>query len=488
MHSADPRVMYSFGPFALDPASRRLTRNGEPVAIPDRHVDILLELLAHPGQIVSKDRLIEAAWKDVAVTDNSLEQAISVLRRALEQSTGESRYIETLARRGYRFSAPVARTAPRYSAEALDAMLAPHRAFIEGRAALETLGRDAIERARLVFEDVVRTSPDHPSAHIGLANALALHFEATRSASAPDSDALSAAIHHAHEACRLDPSSGEAWSVLGLTLHQSQDSAGAIAATQRATTLEPDNWRHHLRVAFVSWGEQRLGSAHRALKLLPGLALARWLAASVYIARQAFAEAEHELVVGAAEQDRQPDDTKFRAVGLHLILGLLRLARGDESSALEELERELAFDAPHIYTRQAHANAWCAIGAIRLRHAEPDEALGAFERAAAIVTGHPGAVAARAAVTGDLSDKEMLDARLRQMRSVRGVAEAAFAEATYLTLAGDPARAAQVVRAVVQQNTAASIGWTVPIDPLLRVSAHPEHWDAVLELLRGGAA
>jgi DNA-binding winged helix-turn-helix (wHTH) protein len=37
--------MYSFGPFALDPASRRLTHNGEPVAIPDRHVDTLLELL-----------------------------------------------------------------------------------------------------------------------------------------------------------------------------------------------------------------------------------------------------------------------------------------------------------------------------------------------------------------------------------------------------------------------------------------------------------
>jgi DNA-binding winged helix-turn-helix (wHTH) protein len=136
---SDPRAVYSFGPFALDPASRRLTRNGEPVAIPDRHVDILLELLAHPGQIVSKDRLIEAAWKDVAVTDNSLEQAISVLRRALDQSAGESRYIETLARRGYRFSAPVARTAPRYSAEALDAMLAPHRAFIEGRAASKRL-------------------------------------------------------------------------------------------------------------------------------------------------------------------------------------------------------------------------------------------------------------------------------------------------------------------------------------------------------------
>ena len=487
-HFADPPAVYSFGPFALDPASRRLTRNGEVVAIPDRHVDILLELLAHAGQIVSKDRLIEAAWKDVAVTDNSLEQAISVLRRALAQPPGETRYIETLARRGYRFSAPVSPTAPRHSAEALEAMLAPHRAFIEGRAALETLGPDAVERARGVFEDVVRTSPDYPSAHIGLANALVLRVEATRSAGMPDREALAAAIDHAREACRLEPSSGEAWSVLGLALHQSRDSAGAIAAAQRATMLEPDNWRHHLRFAFVTWGEQRLAAAHRALKLMPALALAHWLAATVYIARQAFAEAEHELVSGAAGQDRQPDGTKFRAVGLHLILGLLRLTRGDESSALEAFGRELSFDTPHIYARQAHANAWCAIGAVRLLHGERNEALGAFERAAAAVTGHPPAVAARAAVTADILDKNTLDARLRELRGHGAATEAAFAEATYETVAGNPARAAYVVHAALQQDVVASVGWTAAIDPFLRVSAYPEHWDVVLTLLRARAA
>ena len=66
----------SFGPFELDVDSRRLEREGEPVALPERHVDILLLLVSRAGQIVSKETLIEAAWKGVAVTDNSLEQAI----------------------------------------------------------------------------------------------------------------------------------------------------------------------------------------------------------------------------------------------------------------------------------------------------------------------------------------------------------------------------------------------------------------------------
>lgn len=46
--------------------------------------------------------------------------------------------------------------------------------------------------------------------------------------------------------------------------------------------LDPRNWQHHVRLAFVSWGGQRLRAAHRALELCPGLALAHWLAATVF--------------------------------------------------------------------------------------------------------------------------------------------------------------------------------------------------------------
>jgi DNA-binding winged helix-turn-helix (wHTH) protein len=55
----------------LDDQRRRLAREGEPLAIPDRHIDILLRLVVRAGHIVSRDDRIEAARKDVAVTDNS---------------------------------------------------------------------------------------------------------------------------------------------------------------------------------------------------------------------------------------------------------------------------------------------------------------------------------------------------------------------------------------------------------------------------------
>jgi DNA-binding winged helix-turn-helix (wHTH) protein len=82
-------VRFLFGPFELDSKRRRLMATNEPVGISDRQLKVLMVLVARQGQIVAKDDLLEAGWKDVAVGDNSLEQAISSLRRTLgEHSMG----------------------------------------------------------------------------------------------------------------------------------------------------------------------------------------------------------------------------------------------------------------------------------------------------------------------------------------------------------------------------------------------------------------
>ena len=215
-------VSYTFGPFRLDAGASRLSRDGEPLALSDRQAAILLLLVTKAGKIVPKEALLDAAWKDVAVGDNSLEQAISSLRRALGPAPDGEPYIETLARRGYRFRAQVARVTARVEDAALEAMLAPHRAFIEGRTALETFERAAVARAQSVFESILAGTPDYGPAHVGLANAHALRFESTRADDAPDREALGKAVHHAREGCRLDPSSGEAWATLGVVSSQAR--------------------------------------------------------------------------------------------------------------------------------------------------------------------------------------------------------------------------------------------------------------------------
>jgi DNA-binding winged helix-turn-helix (wHTH) protein len=482
-------MTYTFGPFHLDARSRRLTRGDDVVPISDRHFEVLLRLLAHAGQVVSKDTLIRAAWSDVAVTDNSLEQIISSLRRTLGPAPPPATaYVETLARRGYRFAVPTTSSASRQSDETLAALLAPYRAMVDGRAALETLDREAVARACRTFEEITRLSPDFAQGHLGLANALALTLESVRAEHGRDEAALDRALHHASEACRLDPVSGEAWATLSLLCHQSRDSARAVASAQRAAALEPDNWRHHLRVAYVSWGEARLRAAHRVLKLLPDFPFAHWLAATVHVARQALDSAASELTAGAAAQDRQPDDAPFKGVGLHWLRGLVRLASGDEAGAIEEWHRELALEpSRHIYGREACANTWCAIGGVHLRHGRIADAGAAFVHAMEATPGHVTALAALSALGGPKAERSRLEARLAELRAQGAGTDAALADAVYETGLGNPEKAADIVLAALEEAEPGSGGWHIPIDPLLNVDLHRGAWAPVLTLLRSRA-
>ena len=481
-----------FGPFQLDPHRRRLTRDAKPLAVPDREIEILRVLVSKAGEIVPKDALIEAAWKDVAVTDNSLEQEMSRLRRRLGPSPDGTPYIETLTRRGYRFRAEVTSAVARHTDDALSAILAPYRVFLEGRAALETLECDAVLKARAAFEDVVAGAADYAPGHVGLANAHALAFEATRGDDAPDIAALQAALTHAREACRLDAASGEAWATLAFVLSR-MNHAEAGAAGRRAIALEPDNWRHHVRLAYATWGEARLRAARETTRLLPGLALAHWLAATVHVARQALDEALRELAAGTAAQDRQQDGSRFGSVGLHLLLGLVALARGDESAAEDELARELSFEPTgHIYARQACANSWSAIGAIRLRQSRTADAAAAFERTLERLPSHPVTLAAMSVVADSSrrrSIRTRLDQRLAMLEAHGAGVEAAMARAVSDVLADRHAEAARRIQAALQAAPAGtSAAWTLPVEPLLRVAEHPAEWAQVFATLRDRAA
>ena len=96
-----------FGAFSLDSGARKLSRDGAPVQLPSRAFDALDYLLDNRHRVVEKDELIAAAWRDVAVTDDSLTHAISVIRRALGDDAAHASFIETIPRRGYRFVAAV---------------------------------------------------------------------------------------------------------------------------------------------------------------------------------------------------------------------------------------------------------------------------------------------------------------------------------------------------------------------------------------------
>jgi len=484
-------TVYAFGPFELDATAKRLAQGGTTVPISARHLDVLVALVARAGTVLSKDALVEAGWREVAVTDNSLEQAISALRRVLGSTGSGEPYIQTVPRQGYRFVGAVERRAARVEDHVLDELVAPHRAWVEGRAALETLSADRIARARGAFERLVESTPDDPLAHIGLANACAMRYESTRADETPDRAALAHAASHAREACRLSPQSGEACATHGFVLDRMGRSEEARAALVRATTLEADNWRHHFRLALVSWGEERLREARRTLALLPGLPLAHFLAATVLVARQTLSEAERELLAGLESMPVSPE--KFPGVGLEWLLGLVQLTRGAEAEALDRFHRELAREDRHLlYTRECCAHAWYAIGAVHLRRQRYADAAGAFEQALTRLPLH----AARAVLAslphhaaGTVTHRRMVaQAPRRDFERGAPSIDAALAQAAALVAAGEPTTAAAVVGQAFSLAPPGSQGWWLPVEPILRVSTTPELWASALAQLRSRAA
>jgi predicted ATPase/DNA-binding winged helix-turn-helix (wHTH) protein len=101
----------SFGPFNLLVNERLLTKEGVPVELGARALDILIVLTSTPNEIVSKKSLLSRVWPDVIVEEGSLRFHMNGLRKALGDGRGDARYITTLPGRGYCFVAPVSRPA-----------------------------------------------------------------------------------------------------------------------------------------------------------------------------------------------------------------------------------------------------------------------------------------------------------------------------------------------------------------------------------------
>jgi TolB-like protein len=95
------------GSFRLDPEDAILFRNAEPVAVGRRAVAILRALVERPGDLVTKEALMDAAWAGRAVEESNLTVQIAALRRVLGEEPGGTNWIQTLAGRGYRFVGPI---------------------------------------------------------------------------------------------------------------------------------------------------------------------------------------------------------------------------------------------------------------------------------------------------------------------------------------------------------------------------------------------
>src|SRR4051812_43261365 len=98
---------YEFGHFRLDTGERVLRRDRELVPLTPKVFEILVALVEHGGKVVEKDDLMKRVWPDTFVEEGNLTQNVSLLRKALGENPAKPQFIETVARRGYRFVAHI---------------------------------------------------------------------------------------------------------------------------------------------------------------------------------------------------------------------------------------------------------------------------------------------------------------------------------------------------------------------------------------------
>ena len=106
-----PGRRYRFGAFEADAASGELRRQGMLVRLNGQPFSLLLLLLERQGQVLTREEIARELWPDGTVVDfdHGVNSAVNRIREALGDSASDSRYVQTLARRGYRFVAPVER-------------------------------------------------------------------------------------------------------------------------------------------------------------------------------------------------------------------------------------------------------------------------------------------------------------------------------------------------------------------------------------------
>jgi DNA-binding winged helix-turn-helix (wHTH) protein len=102
-----PSTLYEFGPFRVDLQKEILFRDGKPVPLTPKAFQILLVLIRHGTEMVSKSDLMNAVWPDTFVEEANLSRNIFLLRKALGEGPQDHRYVLTVPGRGYRLAESV---------------------------------------------------------------------------------------------------------------------------------------------------------------------------------------------------------------------------------------------------------------------------------------------------------------------------------------------------------------------------------------------
>lgn len=160
MTTLSPGPRYRFGAFEADAGTGELRRHGMLVRLNGQPFQLLLLLLERNGQLLTREEIARVLWPDGTVVDfdHGVNSAINRIREALGDSAADARFVQTLARRGYRFVAPV---------ELIDVAAPAARggfSNMSGRVARIEEAVDSVDKRTGAFTRFLATTEDLPKA------------------------------------------------------------------------------------------------------------------------------------------------------------------------------------------------------------------------------------------------------------------------------------------------------------------------------------
>lgn len=310
------RIM-AFDRYRIDPARRRLLRDGAPVEINGKTFDLLLEFAGSGGALLTRERLYERLWPGGFVEDGNLTQNVYLLRRALDPSGDGRAFIQTLPRYGYRFLKPVReigrpglvhRAVASAAAVILAAALAiaaspalkPRPALPAGVQTLYALGefhltmrsRTDLLYAADYFKQIVRRAPQSAVGYAGVASAEALLAEFETDGSLAQRRDVALAIRARDTALLHDRNNTDALAVSGFIAYRFfNDEAAATRYLERALASNPNNASAHHWHGVLLLANGRIAEATAEFRAAHALqptseVYSRWLARAYVYARR----------------------------------------------------------------------------------------------------------------------------------------------------------------------------------------------------------
>src|SRR6267143_1298370 len=246
---------YRFGTFELQPNERRLLAGGEPVVLGPRAFDLLVALVERPGQLVTKEELLDCVWPNLVVEENNLQVQVSALRKILVQEATDSHlWSETYDRELEDIFAVQDEIAQSVVKELRSALLgekadSPASAAVKAEVQAATKGRGEN------------------------AEAYRLYLQGRSLVTRRTQASVATGIEHFRQAVSLDPEYALAWAALA---HAQTIEAGtggwtpyeegyrrARKAAERALALEPDLAEGHIALGLVRMGYDWIGQVRK---------------------------------------------------------------------------------------------------------------------------------------------------------------------------------------------------------------------------------